>query len=89
MPFRTVHDLQQLEDSLWREPGPGLWEAIRRVWELAARTNPRRFPPGIYKHRSPEDARALKDEWQQRDFDGYWDRQKKSGIPDPRRREAS
>ena len=31
--------LQEMEDSLWRQPGdPELWKAIRSVWTFAART---------------------------------------------------
>lgn len=77
MPFRRVSHLQELEDALWREPGdPALWASIARVWDLAARSNPRRFPPGVYKHRSIESAQSLRDEWQTRDFEAFWERQR-------------
>ncbi len=51
MPVQKFRSLQDMEDSLWREPGPELWRAIASVWRFAARTCPKRFPPGVYRHR--------------------------------------
>lgn len=77
MPFQKVHDLRELEESLWHKPGdPALWASMRRVWAFAARTCPRRFPPGVHKHRSIEAGQALRDEWQARDFAAFWERQR-------------
>jgi hypothetical protein len=40
----------------WRAPGdPELYRAIAFTWELARRTNPRHFPPGVHKYRSIEE----------------------------------
>jgi hypothetical protein len=76
MPVRKFRSLQEMEDSLWREPGdPALWRAIAGVWEFAERTCPRSFPPGVYKHRTIEEAQALREKWQEADFDAYWKRQ--------------
>jgi len=42
-----------MDAHTWRSPGdPELYRAIRFTWELARRTNPRRFPPGVHKYRS-------------------------------------
>lgn len=84
MPFRRVRSLQELEDSLWHEPGePALWEAVARAWDFAARTCPRRFPPGVYRHRSIEAAQSLRDEWEARDFDAFWERQHRAQLGQP------
>lgn len=72
-----------MEDTLWRAPGPELWRAIARVWDFAARTCPRRFPPGVYKHRSIEEAQALRDKWEENDFRAYWRRQHLAGADVP------
>lgn len=62
MPVKKIRDLQEMEDSLWREPDdPELWRAIARAWSFAARTVPRHFPPGVYNHRSIEDAQRLRE----------------------------
>jgi hypothetical protein len=75
MPVKKFRDLQAMEDSLWREPGdPELWRAIARVWDFAARTVPRHFPPGVYKHRSIEEAERLRDAWEEADFKALWER---------------
>lgn len=75
MPVRKFRDLQEMEDSLWREPGdPRLGQAIDAVWKFAARTCPRQFPPGVYKHRSIEDAQRQRDLWEEKDFEALWKR---------------
>jgi len=83
MPFRKFRSLQAMEDSLWYEPGPDLWNAIRRVWDFAERTVPRHFPPGVYKHRSIEEAQVLRDQWEEKDFRLFWDRQRAAGVDTP------
>jgi hypothetical protein len=73
MPVKKFRSLQEMEKSLWHEPGdPALWRAIRRVWDFAARTCPRRFPPGVYKHRSIEEAQRQREIWQEQDFQELW-----------------
>ena len=69
MPVRKFRDVSEMEDTLWREPGdPELFRAIASVWDFAARTCPRRFPPGVYRHRSIEEAKALREKWEEADF---------------------
>lgn len=74
MPLKKFRSLQEMEDSLWREPGdPQLWRAIEAVWSFAAQTCPRRFPPGVYKHRSIEEAKRLRDRWEEENFRALWE----------------
>jgi hypothetical protein len=64
-----------MEDSLWREPGsPELWRAIASVWKFAPRTCPQRFPPGVYRHRTIEDAQRQRDLWEEQNFKAFWER---------------
>jgi hypothetical protein len=75
MPVRKIHDLQEMEDSLWREPGdPQLWREIEAVWGFASRTCPQHFPPGVYKHRSIEEAQRQREIWEIADFQALWRR---------------
>lgn len=75
MPIRKFRNLQEMEDSLWREPGdPQLWQAIARVWRFADQTCPRRFPPGVYKHRTIEEAERLRESWEEANFRTFWAR---------------
>jgi hypothetical protein len=64
-----------MEDSLWRSPDdPALAAAIARVWNFAERVTPLRFPPGIHKHRSIDDAQRLREQWQEANFRSFWER---------------
>jgi hypothetical protein len=84
MPLRKFRSLQAMEDALWYAPGDAaLWPAIRRVWDFAERTVSRRFPPGVHKHRSLEEAQALREAWEEKDFRAFWERQRAAGIDAP------
>jgi len=75
MPVKKIRNLQEMEDSLWREPGdPELWRAIKAVWKFAEQTCPQRFPPGVYKHRTIEDAQRQRDLWEEQNFKAFWER---------------
>lgn len=66
MPLKKLSSLQDAEDSVWHDPDdPTLWRTIKGVWELAARLCPYRFPPGVYRHRSIEEANRLRERWEQ------------------------
>jgi hypothetical protein len=65
MPIRKLRALPDDDDSLWLAPDdPRLWPTIAEVWSLAARLCPPRFPPGVHKHRSIEDANRETLEWE-------------------------
>jgi len=64
MPVRKLTEPEQAEELCWLEPGdPRLARRIAAVWQLSRRLAPRRFPPGVYRHRSVEEANRLADEW--------------------------
>ena len=66
MPVGKFRSVQEMEDTHWRRPGdPALWRALEGVWDFAARTCPRHFPPGVYKHRSIDEAQQLRDHWEE------------------------
>lgn len=45
--------IEDMPDPPRRLPGdPALYKAIADMWAFGRRTNPRRFPPGVYKYRS-------------------------------------
>ena len=55
MPVYKYRSIEEMDAHTWRTPGdPALYRAIAFTWELARRTNPRRFPPGVHKYRSIE-----------------------------------
>ena len=65
MPVRKFRSVEEMEQPRWREPGdPALYQAIARVWAFGRKTAARRFPPGVYRHRSPEELNAQTERWQ-------------------------
>lgn len=68
MPIRRFHSLKEAEESVWFDADdPRLWPTIRTVWELAARLSPRRFPSGVYRHRTIADLNRQTREWDSTD----------------------
>jgi hypothetical protein len=52
MPVHKYRSIEEMDAHAWRQPGdPALYRAIAFTWELAQRTNPRRFTPGVRKYR--------------------------------------
>ncbi len=61
--FRSIEEMKR-DHPIWRRPGdPLLYRAIALVWEVARRTNPRRFPPGVYKYRSIQEMDRAQEQW--------------------------
>jgi hypothetical protein len=72
MPVRKFRDVAEMEGNTWHEPGsPELFRAIRNTWAFATRTLQPYFPPGVYKHRSLEDAQKLCEDWAKANFAAY------------------
>ena len=72
MPVRKFRGVEEMEGNTWREPGDQeLFRAIRATWEFAQRTLRPHFPPGVYKHRSIEDAEKLREEWERANFEAH------------------
>jgi hypothetical protein len=62
MPIYKYRSIEEMDAYTWRRPGdPDLYRAIAFVWELARRTNPRRFAPGIYRYRSIDEMNRADD----------------------------
>lgn len=77
MPVKRFRHVSEMEGNTWHEAGdPMLFRAIRAVWKLAKRSTRPRFPPGVYKHRSFQQARDLEEEWDQANFDAFWARRR-------------
>jgi len=78
MPIRKFHDVSEMEDALWYERGDrALYPAIARTWDFAERTCHRRFPPGVHKHRTIEDADAQRERWDDENLQMFQARRKK------------
>jgi len=69
MPVKKFRALQDMKQGGWRTPGdPDLCLAIARLWAFGRRSGRRRFPPGVFRHRSVEELNALSDEWSAANF---------------------
>lgn len=65
MGVRKFRGIEDMEREKWRQPGdPTLYRVIARLWEFGRRTGDRRFPPGVYRHRSIADLNAQTERWQ-------------------------
>ncbi len=79
MPVYKYRDVSEMPDDTWHEKGsPGLFRAIRQTWEFARRTTRPRFPSGVYKHRSIEDADELREAWEEGNFKAFCERRSAS-----------
>lgn len=84
MPVFKFRSVEEMEQGMWHPIGsPALFRAIRGVWELAERTCRRRFPPGVYRLRSMEEAERLREAWEQANFEAYWQRQRERSSSAP------
>lgn len=64
MPVFKFNGIEEMKRRSWYEPGdPSLYRALRLVLAVGRRTHPRRFPPGVYKHRSIEALNAQTERW--------------------------
>ncbi len=72
MPVRKFRSVTEMEGNTWRQPGdPNLYRAIRGTWDFARQTLEPRFPPGVHKHRSIEDAEQERQRWEDANVAAY------------------
>lgn len=65
MPVRKFRSVEEMNQPIWITPGdPLLYRTMKAVWDLARRTNPRHFPPGVHKYHSIEEMTRARDEWE-------------------------
>jgi hypothetical protein len=64
MPVYKYRSIEEMPDTPWRTPGdPDLYRALASLSEMSRRLHRRRYPAGVYKHRSIEDMNAQRDRW--------------------------
>jgi hypothetical protein len=68
MPVRKFRDIADVEEPVYERGSQRLYEVIRHVWGLTDTICPLRFPAGVFKHRSIEDAEALREQWEDANF---------------------
>lgn len=75
MPVRKFRSISEMPEP-WQDRGPELFRTIRSVWAFAARTVPMRFPPGVHRHRSIDEADAQRERWEQDNFESFHQRRR-------------
>ena len=71
MSIKKFRDVSEMTDTWLAPASPELARAIKNVWDLARRVCPLHFPHGVYKHRSIEDAEALRAQWERANFEAH------------------
>ena len=65
MPLRKYRSVEEMPAPAWREPlDPRNLRLAGELSTLAARLRPRRFPPGLHKYRSVEEAGRQRERWE-------------------------
>ena len=79
MPVRKFRSVEEMEDTVWlARDDPELWPTVAALWARSAVLAPRRYPPGVYKHRSITDANRLSEAWDQERIDALRGRSRPS-----------
>jgi len=74
MPVKKFRDVSEIEEVTYERGSRRLFEVIAHVWGLSDRICPLRFPPGVFKHRSIEDAERLREQWEDANFRAHRER---------------
>ncbi len=65
MPVYRFRSIDEMSDPSRREPGdPALYRAIASLWDASRRLAPRRYPHGVYRFRSVDDANRHREAWE-------------------------
>jgi len=64
-------DVAEMEEPRYEPGSAQLYEVIRHVWGLSDLICPLRFPEGVFRHRTIEDAEALRATWEDANFEAH------------------
>ncbi len=57
--FRSIEEMDEARRELWCDkPDAAYFERVGKLWEASSRLNPRKFPRGVFKFRTIEEAQA-------------------------------
>jgi hypothetical protein len=69
MPLKKYRSVEEMPSPRWSEPlDPDNLRRAGDVSALAARLHPRRFPAGLHKYRSIEEASEARQGWEMHDL---------------------
>ncbi len=62
--FRSVEEMDNARRDLWcDQPDQACFKRIAHLWERSSRLSPRKFPKGVVKYRTIEEAQADRQRW--------------------------
>ncbi len=65
MPVQRFRSFEAAREALWGEAGdPEHLRRVRWLWAFADRLCARRFPPGVYRYRSIDEAQRERERWE-------------------------
>ena len=65
MPVQKFRTFNEAEKALWCfEPDEEYFRKLREMYSLARELNPIRYPQGVFKYRSIEEAQQQQREWE-------------------------
>lgn len=71
MTVRRYRDVSEMDEPTYEPGSARLFEVITYVWGLTDQICPLRFPEGVFKHRTIEDAEALREQWEVANFQAH------------------
>jgi hypothetical protein len=70
MPVRKFRSMQEAREALWTDPrDPGHLERVQALWRLARILAPRRYPHGVYRYPSIDEANRAGEAWERAPVD--------------------
>ena len=64
MPVYKYKTLEDAEKALWNfEPDESYYERVAKLFEFSQKLNPIRFPKGVFKYKTLEEANRQRDQW--------------------------
>jgi hypothetical protein len=65
MPVEKFESFEDAREALWGESGdPRHLRRVAWLWAFSARLHRSRFPPGIHRYATIEEAKRQRDEWE-------------------------
>jgi hypothetical protein len=65
MPVKKFRSFEEAREALWGEPGdPGYYRRLAWLWAFSERLYPLRFPKGVHRFASIEDANLQRQIWE-------------------------
>lgn len=65
MPVQKFRSFEEAREALWGDPGdPAYLRRVAWLWAFSDRLYPRRFPRGVYRFASIEEANLQRQAWE-------------------------